>query len=60
MTARATKSNAPLRREQKKGLKRIEALTAKYTAEGLTEVEARKRASAEARDNPRKDYRRPS
>ena len=37
--------------------KRLEALAAKYQADGLPEEEARERARNEMRDNPRNDWR---
>ncbi len=57
MTTRAPGSNAPLRNGEKKALKLIGELTAKYMAEGLTEEDAKQRALDAVRDNPRRDWR---
>lgn len=57
MSVRAPGSNAPLRRRTKKGLERLKKLTSKYVAEGMPEAEAKTRAQAELRDNPRRDWR---
>jgi hypothetical protein len=40
-----------------KAQKRLEMLTAKYQADGVSEDEARERARNEMRDNPRGDWR---
>ena len=57
MTTRAPGSNAPLRNREKKGLKRLEELTAKYAGEGMTEEDAKQRAQKDMRNNPRGDWR---
>lgn len=57
MTARTPKSNSPLHRRERKALKRLEELTAKYVAEGMTEGDAKRRAQGEMRDNQRGDWR---
>ena len=57
MTARAEGSNAPIRRRTEKAGKRLKMLMAKYEAEGMISEEAKERAVAEMRDNPRQDWR---
>jgi hypothetical protein len=46
------------RRDTKKALERIKKRTKEIMAEGKSEQAARDQAFNEARDNPRKDYRR--
>jgi uncharacterized protein YoaH (UPF0181 family) len=46
------------RRATKKALERIERQIQKYMAEGMSRKAAAERAYKEARDNPRKDFRR--
>jgi hypothetical protein len=58
MTARAPKTNSPLRRRERRALERQDELTKKYMDDGLTEAEAQARAQAEMRDNPKRDWRR--
>ena len=57
MTVKAPGSNSPLHRREERALKRLEVLTAKYVDEGMPEPEAKERALAEMRDNPRGDWR---
>ena len=57
MTVRAPGTNAPLNRREQNALKRLDNLTAKYLAEGMTKADARQRAQDELRANPRKDWR---
>jgi len=44
------------RRDMKKTLAKIDKLAQKYMNKGLSKREARSRAYAEARDNPRKNF----
>ena len=57
MTTRAPGSNAPLHNREKKALKHLRELTAKYMTEGMTEKDAKQRAQKDMRNNPRGDWR---
>jgi hypothetical protein len=57
MTTRKVSSPAVKARD-KKAVAKIEKLAAKYEAAGMTEKEAKARAYIEAREKPRKDFRR--
>lgn len=52
MTARASESNAPLWKKDKKRIAEIAALARKYIAEGMPPEEAEARAHQEARESP--------
>jgi hypothetical protein len=51
------RTGQPYRRRLSKALDRLDALAAKYEAEGLTKVAARRKATAELRANARGDWR---
>jgi hypothetical protein len=57
MSVRATGSNAPLHRREKKGLARRDMLVEKYINEGLSHEDATERANKEMRDNQSSDWR---
>jgi len=57
MTSRAPKTNSPLRRDEEKKRSEIQALTAKFVMDGLSEEEAHEKACAELRDNPSRSWR---
>jgi hypothetical protein len=54
MTPRAEKSNAPLRRDEKKAIKRRDELAAKHVAKGMSKDDAHARAEAESSSNPKR------
>jgi hypothetical protein len=51
-----TQTGKPTRRD-KRAMKRLEELTEKYVAKGMSQKEARDLARTEMRANPRKDWR---
>jgi hypothetical protein len=57
MAERKMKGLGFQRRRTQKAEKRIEEAVKKYIAEGLSEKDARAKAFADARDNPRSDWR---
>lgn len=52
-----TASTARMSKREAKAQKRLERRIAELQASGLSEVEARKQALAEMRENPRRDWR---
>lgn len=57
MSVPAEGTNAPLNRRTKEARKRLEELTAKYVAEGMSKEDAEARAREDMRDNGRGDWR---
>jgi hypothetical protein len=52
-----TASTARLSKRERKATKRLEMRVSELVAAGLSKEDARKKALAEMRDNPRKDWR---